>query len=166
MASGDVLGIFTPFQNEPPTSSYATLDTRNAHPVLDFNGASNESAVFTDVMRANYGGGGYTVDIWWTCDDAGNGTTDDVDFDVAFERLATADQDIDSDGFAAVNSDDATLTPTTSGVITKSTVTFTDGADADSVTAGDLYRLKVTRDAASDNEDGDVNVLAVQISET
>lgn len=166
MASGDFLSVFTPLSNEPPSSSYATLDLRNGHPVLDFDGASDESAVFTGVLPANYDGGGVTVDVYWTCDDAGNGSSDDVDIDIAFERMAAADLDIDGDSFAAVNSDDGTLTPTTTGVIAKSTVTFTDGADMDSVAAGEVFRIKVTRDGTNDAEDGDINVLAVVITET
>ena len=45
MSSGDTLLIFNPLHNEPPASNPATLDTRNQHPILDFDAATNESAV-------------------------------------------------------------------------------------------------------------------------
>jgi hypothetical protein len=45
MASGDTLVVLTPLGSEAPASSFATLGTRNAHPVLDFDAASTESAV-------------------------------------------------------------------------------------------------------------------------
>jgi len=50
MASGDTLLIFQPYNNSPPSGTYATLDTRNDHPVLDFDASTNESAVFSAVM--------------------------------------------------------------------------------------------------------------------
>ena len=61
MASGDTLLTFFPNDNEPPSSNYATLDTRNQHPVLDFDASVDESAVFTGILPRNYGGGGVTV---------------------------------------------------------------------------------------------------------
>ena len=45
MASGDTLNVFTPLQNEPPASIYATLDVRNLHPVLDFDGCHEPSSL-------------------------------------------------------------------------------------------------------------------------
>ena len=55
MASGDTLATFFPEDNEPPASAYATFDTRNAHPVLDFDGSTaDEEAVFTGVLPRNY----------------------------------------------------------------------------------------------------------------
>ena len=47
MASGDTLVVLTPLGNEPPVSNPATFDFRNNHPVLDFDDATNESAVFS-----------------------------------------------------------------------------------------------------------------------
>ena len=58
MASGDSLVIFTPLSNEPPSSNFATFDTRNAHPVLDFDDTTEEKVVFTGIMPRNYAGGG------------------------------------------------------------------------------------------------------------
>ena len=65
MASGDTLLIFTPLSNEPPSVNPATLDTRNAHPVLDFDAVVPEAAVFSAVMPRHYAGGGVTVYLHW-----------------------------------------------------------------------------------------------------
>ena len=73
MASGDTLLIFTPQANEPPSSNYATMDTRNSHLVLDFDGASNEDAVFSGVMPQHYDGGGVSVYIHYAMSSATSG---------------------------------------------------------------------------------------------
>jgi hypothetical protein len=163
MASGDTLVVFTPLHNEPPSSDPATLDTRNQHPVLDFDPTTNESAVFSGVMPRNYDGGGVTVYLHYAMSSA---TSGDVDWDVSFERIGDQQLDIDSDSFAAVNSVDNTTVPGTSGNVDIVNTTFTDGADMDSVAAGEAFRLKITRDAASDTAAGDAELLAVEIKET
>lgn len=163
MASGDTLLVFTPLNAEPPASNPATLDTRNQHPVLDFDASTNESVVFSGVMPRNYGGGGLTVYLHYAMSTA---TSGDIDWDVAFERIGDQQQDIDSDGFAAVNSVDNTTVPATSGNVDVVNVTFTDGADMDSVAAGEGFRMKITRDAASDTATGDAELRFVEVKET
>ena len=163
MASGDTLVVFTPLHNEPPSSDFATLDLRNLHPVLDFDASTNWSAVFSGVMPRSYAGGGVTVYLHYALSSATSGNTD---WDVAFERIGDQQLDIDADSFAAVNSVDNTTVPGTSGLVDIVTVTFTDGADMDSIAAGEAFRLKVTRDAASDTATGDAELLKVEIKET
>lgn len=162
MASGDTLVIFTPLANEPPASNYATLDTRNGHPALDFDAGTNESVIFTGVMPQHYAGGGVDVILHVAFSSA---TSGDSDWDVEWELIGVGDQDIDSDGFAAANSTDNTAVPGTAGHVQQITVSFTDGADMDSVLVGDLFRLRVTRDAASDTAAGDAELLAVELRE-
>lgn len=165
MASGDTLLIFTPLHNEPPASNYATFDTRNQHTVLDFDASTDESAVFKAVMPQHYAGTtGVTVYIHWG---ASGVVANDVIWDVSFERVSSEHQDIDADGFAAVNSVTDTA-PGTDGFVTICSVAFTDGADMDSVAAGDGFRLKITRDAdnGSDTMAADAELWAVEIRET
>ncbi|KKM82272.1 hypothetical protein LCGC14_1321210 [marine sediment metagenome] len=163
MASGDTLLVFTPLHNEPPASNFATLDLRNLHPLLDFDPTTNESAIFSGIMPRSYGGGGITVYLHYAMTSA---TSGDIDWDVALERIGDQQQDIDSDGFVAVNGVDNTAVPGTSGLVDIVAVTFTDGADMDSVAVGEAFRLKVTRDAASDTAAGDAELVAVEIKET
>jgi len=164
MASGDTLLIFTPYMNEPPSSNPATLDTRNLHPCLDFDATTNEDAIFSAVMPQSYAGTtGVTVYIHYSMSSATSGT---VDWDACFELIGDGDLDVDADSFAAVNSVDDTTVPGTSGLVDVVSIAFTDGADMDSVAAGDLFRLKITRDASSDDAAGDAELYAVEIRET
>ncbi len=163
MASGDTLLIFTPQHNEPPSTNNATLDTRNQHPVLDFDATTNEDAVFSAVMPRNYAGSGVTAYAHIAMSSA---TSGDVDVDGAFERIGEEKQDIDSDGFAAVQSVDNTAVPETSGNVFIVPIVFTDGAQMDSVAVGEGFRFKLTRDAASDTAAGDAELLFVEIKET
>jgi hypothetical protein len=163
MASGDTLLVFTPWANEPPASNYATPDVRNNHPVLDFDDTTNESAVFSAIMPRHYGGGGVTVYLHYAMTSATSGT---VDWDVAFERIGDQQLDIDADSFADANSVDDTTVPATTGNVDVVSVAFTDGADMDSVAAGETFRIKITRDAASDDASGDAELVAVEIKET
>ena len=164
MASGDTLIVFTPLMNEPPASNYATLDLRNQHPVLDFDAGTNESAVFTAIMPRGYAGTtGLTVYIHYAMSSA---EADTVDWDVAFERIGDQQLDIDGDSFAAVNSVDNTTVPGTTGLVDIVNVTFTDGADMDSVAVGETFRLKITRDATNDDAAGDAELVAIEVKET
>jgi|SRR3990172_3417557 len=163
MSSGDTLGKFLPQSNEPPTSNPATADVRNAHPVLDFDATTNESAVFSGVMPRHYSGGGTMAYIHFAMSSAVAG---DVDWDGAFERIGDDVQDIDSDGFAAAQSVDNTTVPATSGSVDIVSITFTAGAQMDSVAAGEGFRFKVTRDAVSDTAVGDAELRFVELKET
>jgi hypothetical protein len=164
MASSDTLAVFTVAHNVPPTSNPATVDTRNNHLVLDFDATTNEDAVFAGVMPQGYAGTtGVTVYLHYAMTTA---TSGDIDWDVAFERIGDQQQDIDSDSFAAANSVDNTTVPGTSGLVDIVSVAFTDGADMDSVAAGESFRIKVTRDAASDTATGDAELTRVEIRET
>ena len=164
MASGDTLLIFHPYNNEPTATVYATLDTRNQHPCLDFDASTNESAVFSAIMPQHYAGTtGVTVYLHYAMSSA---EADTVDWDVAFELIGDQDLDIDGDSFAAVNSVDDTTVPDTAGLVDIVSVAFTDGADMDSVLVGDSFRLKVTRDAVSDDAAGDAELYKVEVRET
>lgn len=166
MASGNTLLIFSPLDNEPPSSAYATLDTRNSHPCLDFDDTTDESAVFTGVMPRHYAGGGITVylHVAFTSEVDAN---EEARFDVAFERIGDGSQDMDADGFASAQSVDVTA-PSTAGHVEIASVAFTDGAQMDSIAAGESFRIKITRDAnhANDDAEGDAELVAVEIKET
>ena len=160
--AADTLWTFRPTDYEPPSSNYATLDTRNGHPVLDFDADTDESAVWSDVLPERYGGTGVTVEIVFAMTSA---TTGNVVWNAAFEDCG--DLDLDGDSFATAQSATQAVNGTC-GKIATASIAFTDGAQMDSLAAGDFGRLKITRDAdnASDTATGDAEVLAVHVKET
>lgn len=163
MASGDTLLIFIPQCSEPPASNFATLDLRNLHPVLDFDDATNESIIFRGIMPMHYAGGGITVRIHYAMTSAVELT---IDWDASFERIGYKSQDIDADGFAGVKSINDITVPSTCGHVDIANILFADGAEIDSIIAGDSFRLKITRDAVSDDAVGDAELLLVELRET
>jgi hypothetical protein len=162
MASGDTLIIFPMLANEPPVSNYALFDTRNGHVVLEFSGTTNKSAVFSAVLPNHYDSGGVDVILHWAMKTA---TTSTVDWDVSWERVAGTNG-LDSDSFASVQSANTETVPTTSGYVKTTTISFTDGAQMDSVAAGEAFRLKVTRDAASDASTSEAQLVKIEIKES
>jgi hypothetical protein len=164
MASGDTLIIFTPLANEPPSTNFAALDTRNGHPVLDFDASTDESAVFTGVLPRHYAGGGITISLRWA---ASSATTGNVVWNTQIERMEDEGTDFDSDAFAAAQAATAAA-PGTSGATQFTDIAHTSGAQMDSLAAGETFRLKVTRDAdnGSDTMTGDAELFAFEIRET
>lgn len=158
----ETLVRFTPQCNEPPSANFATLDTRNGHPVLDFDADADESAIFSGIMPNDYRGSGVIVYLHYAMTSAEINT---IDWDVSFERIGDQQLDIDGDDFAAVNSVDNTTVPGTTGLVDVVQVAFANGADMDSVAAGEGFRLKVTRDAINDDAAGDAELLFVEIKE-
>ncbi len=148
---------------EPPSSNYATLDTRNGHPVLDFDTTTQETAIWTGVLPRHYAGGGITVYIHWAATSATSGT---IGWDVSFERIGDGSQDIDSDGFATAQTVTAATVPGTSGNVDITNVAITDGANIDSVAVGEAFRIRVRRDVANDTASGDAELIAVELKET
>jgi hypothetical protein len=68
-----------------------------------------------------------------------------------------------SDSFATVNSEDNTAVPGTAGQEFTVAVTLTNN---DGVVAGDMVRVRVTRDAVSDTATGDLYVRGAEIRES
>lgn len=163
MAVGDTLVCFFPCDNEPPASAYATLAYRNGHPVLQFDAAADESAVFTGVMPRHYANGSFTVTLYWAATSATSGTCRWLFF---LEVMATLD--LDTDSFVGSYSVGGTANAT-NGVMTLSTVSFP-RAGVGSPSAGDVFRLKITRDADAttgpDDMVGDAELIAVELRES
>ena len=170
MASGNLLAVLKARDVIPPTASYATMDSRVGTnvlvDVLDFDDTADESAIFLGHMPDSYAGGGLTVKIEYMMTSATTGT---VSLDVSFMSITDDADDIDTKDFAAANNGNFTV-PTASGEVGYETITFSDGADSDSVAAGEDFFLKLTRDANSttstDDATGDLEALKITIFET
>ena len=97
MASGNTLCAFVPALCASfPASNYATPDLRNNHPVLDFDGSTDEEAYFELVMPAHYGGGGIAIDLYVALTSATSGTSR---WQTDIERINSAGPDLESDSF-------------------------------------------------------------------
>lgn len=166
MASGDTLAVFFPRDGELPGSAFATFDTRNVATVLDFDDTVDESVEFAGFMPRHYGGGGITVTVGWMATAAITGT---ISLDVGFKSVTDDADDLDTKAFATVNNANPT-TASVSGEVDYVEITFIDGADMDSVTAGEYFRMIVTRDAdgttSTDNLVGDMELVFVEVKET
>ena len=166
MASGDTLVVLLPMGYEPPASNYATIDTRGAHPVLDFDAGTEEAAMWTAYLPKNYAGGGLTVSSFWAFSSDTSGTnTIQVGADI--ERMNVSSSALPTEAFGGVNSATSVGTPTTTGQFIKVDVTFDSGADMDSLAADELFRLEITRIVANagDTATGDAELVGVVVKE-
>jgi hypothetical protein len=159
MATGETLYVFTP---QAKAQGTATIDTINGNPVLDFDSATDETAIFLGVLPRNYAGGGITATIVWSS----GLTTGDVVWDLQVERQNEG-TDMSSDSFAAAQS----VTDSTNGTAEYAnycTIPFTNGAQMDSLGVGESFRLKLTRDAdnVADTLAGDASLRRIEIKET
>lgn len=150
--------VFTATDSQPPASAFATIDTRNSIAVLDFDdGATNEATSFVSVIPegANLTSG-LKIRLHWMATSATSGV---VRWGVQIER---GDTDLDSDSFDTAEEANAT-TSATAGIPTVTEITTT---SLDSLTAGDLFRLRVYRDSSDTTNDtmtGDAELIAVEI---
>jgi hypothetical protein len=144
-----------------PTSNYATLDTRNTHPVLDFDAAGYESVYFHGVMPDNYvGDESIEVAIWYSMTSA---TSGDVQWGVRLENMNG--QDVDTDSFASYGGTTNTV-PSINGEVQEVTASLTlASSQLDSLQPGDLFRLHLTRSGggAPDTASGDAEVHMVEM---
>jgi len=158
MASGDTLCVFTSVANEPPTTNYALFAALNAHPVLAFTINTNQEGKFTGVLSPHYTGGGITAYIHYSC--AAN--TNNVTWGVSFDALpATAPTN--TDNYAAEQTT-TNAVPGTANTLAVVSIAFTNGAQIDSLAAGNAFHLKIRRTDNSAN--GDAHLIAIELKET
>lgn len=157
MASGNTLAVFTPQMATFPSSNFATPDLRNNHPVLDFDGATDEEVYFEGVMPAHYSAGSVVVDLYIALSSATSGTSR---WQTDFERINSAGPDLDSDSFSGTFQSNGGAASGTSGIPTVISITHTNGAQLDSLAAGEPFRLKVRRDADGTSGTDDITTDA------
>jgi hypothetical protein len=166
MASGNILCWWPASASIPPASSFAPLTRRNNHLVAQFDDTADESVDFEGVLPDNYSAGGLTVRLVWLAASATTGTTR---WEAQFERHEDDAVDLDSDSFASTQSAGGTAA-SVSGEPQYTDITFTNGAQIDSLAAGESFRLRVTRDAngttGTDDMVGDAQLLRVILLET
>jgi len=152
------LAVFTPRNNYPPATAFATLDTRNSIAVLDFDdGATNEAATFCGIIpeAANLSAG-LIVRIRWMATTA---TSGNCRWGAEWEKSET---DLDANSFDTAT-EAHTAAPSTSGIEATTSLTCT---AIDSLAAGDRFRLRVYRDSSDTTNDtmtGDAELIAVEV---
>ena len=147
---------FTPRDNQPPATAFATLDTRNSIATLDFDTATEEGAIFVGVVpEAAVLTSGLLVRITWTATTA---TSGDCRWGAQWMRLNT---DIDFDSFDTAT-EVTTTTNAISGVPALTAITCT---AIDGLTVGDAFRLRIYRDTTDplDTMAGDAELLTVEV---
>jgi len=147
---------FTPLNNEPPATNFATIDTRNSISVLDFDGTTQESAVFRGLIPEGASFSSLTSRIFFTS----IGSTGDVVWGVQYEQMLN--YDIDTDGFQTPGiTGSVTVSGTTGTVIELSLTT----SNIDGLTIGDPFRVKLYRDAtdAADTLTTDAEFIGLEI---
>jgi hypothetical protein len=164
MASGTDLVVFTPLMYVPTATNFATLSMRNRHPILVFDPSTDWNSIFPGLLPHSYSGGGITLEIHFSS----VSTTGAVRWQAAFERIGTV-LDVDADSFATAQSAGTTV-PATTGLLAVTTILFTDGAQIDSLAAGEAFRLKINRDAdgtsGTDDSTGVAELHRVLLRET
>lgn len=152
---------FKPQAVEGPTSAFAPLDKTNVRPVLMFDASSDEAAYWTDIAAQGFTGA-VTVVISYIMASATSGA---VRFQAQIEAITDGDAiDLDATtSFDTANSAGETV-PGTAGHMSQLSITMT---NADSIAAGDYFRLSINRDAdgtsGTDDAAGDCYVLLVEL---
>lgn len=147
--------VFTVMDNQPPATNFATLDTRNSIAVLDFDSATNESAIFASIVpEAADLSTGLKVRMHWMATAASGGN---CIWSTSIDALTGS---VVVDSFATAVTASSSPTATGSIVVAETTITTIDG-----IVAGDGYRLRVMRSGSSgdDTMTGDAELVLVEI---
>lgn len=160
MASGDLLSIPTP--SYPAGTAVPSLgllaggsSPAEAMEVFDFDASTIEYMDFYGRLSDRYASTGITLKFSWR---GKAGTSGNVVWQAAIRRLNSAETFSSSHSYSAQSSTDAV-----SGTLTRpseTTIAFTDGAQMDSLAAGEPFVLRVWRDATngSDTLTGDAQM--------
>lgn len=111
-----------------------------------------------------YAGGGITLTLDWLAASATSGVTR---WGAAFRRIEDDAEDLDAAHTYDYNDVDDTAA-SASGERSRATITFTDGADMDSVADGEPFILRIRRNAshANDSMSGNAQLLTIRGLET
>lgn len=168
--SGSGLGVVEFIREVPPGTIYATDDIRvggstpaEGFPVADFDDTTIEYRDYLCRLRG-YQGGGLTFVLGWAATSA---TSGNVVWDAAIRALPDDTEDMDASHTYDFNSVTAAAA-SASGELSYDSITFTDGADMDSLADGEFFILRLRRNASdgSDTMTGDAEVLGLVGAET
>lgn len=154
--------IFLPKDAELPGSNAPQLTTINDRPVLAFDASTDESCYWTAIAPQNLSGT-ITVVIFYFMASATSGA---VYVQTALEAITSGDA-LDLDAATSFGADNTVgdSVPATAGYMSGQLLTL---SNADSISPGDLFRLRFNRDAdnAGDTATGDMYVLAIEFRDS
>lgn len=113
-------------------------------------------------MPRNYTSGGITAALHWTVTTTSTGT---VGWALFFERSNDANHKVSVDSFAACQIVNPIVSTATCYQLITSSLAIANGTGLDSLTAGDLFRIKVSA-ASSDSNTGQRRLIGVELRET
>ncbi len=151
----------------PPASNHAdkgVLSTQNRiYMAFDAGTVEAMYSKATKIPEAYTGTGTLKADIYYI---AASATSGKFDFEISIEAITPLDAtDLDAgSSFDSINSQNKTV-PGTAGYLDSMTITLT---NKDSLASGDMFRIKLERDADDGTDDtaaGDARVLDVVIYE-
>jgi hypothetical protein len=163
MATGNIVGIIGDIVQ--PGTVYATFDTRTGGstpaenvPVYDFDDSTVEYLDFYGRLES-YAGGGLTLTFDWSATSA---TSGDVVWGAAIRRIQDDAEDMDSSHTYDYNDGTADTAASASGERSRQSITFTNGADMDSLADGETFVLRIRRNisSGSDTMTGDAELWA------
>lgn len=151
-----------PLSAEAPATLFAQIGFLNQHPFLAFDTTTQWLTVWTFFMPQNYTNtNGIKVVLHSTMASAVAGT---LGWLLSMERMDVS-QNQSADHFGATTTVVAATVPGTAGLPILQSANITKGANMASVVAGDLCRLKVARDVATDTAAGNAQLHAVEVQE-
>lgn len=147
----------------PSTYTAATFSVGTSSNSVLFpdHATNNYAAVWDRYLPEDYAGGGLTLEMQIATT---TGPTSDYTIGAAIERRLPGTFDFTASGFAAANTV-AAGNGNTANLVYTVTITFTDGADMDSLAAGEPFRLLIYR-SGGDTFSGNVYMLQWKLTET
>ena len=171
MASGNEMFRASAMSGIPPASSYPDLGVlaggatpAEQIPRWGFDDSSVEYLDFVLELPASYSGGGLTISF----KTGGAATSGAYVLSAAIRRIQDDAEDIDSAHSYDFNDSSAITTPSAVGEVGYDNITFTSGADMDSLAAGEMFVLRIRRNtgSGSDTMTGDMYFYSLVGKET
>ncbi len=150
-----------------PTTNFATRDTRNNHPVLDFDASTAETAYFKAFVPhgSSFAASG-TALTFLLESTATSATSGNIGWGVSIERIVANGIDIDSDSFGTEQTGSVAVNAT-SGKVSEVSITFTLAQLPASIAEGDQIRIAVRRNTSvGSNHTGDAELLGLYANMT
>tara|TARA_R110002126_G_scaffold291760_1_gene457019 strand:- start:5138 stop:5644 length:507 start_codon:yes stop_codon:yes gene_type:complete len=168
MASGDTLFVLKPGNGSPPATLAAALTgidgasvPAERYRVTAHDDTAVEHWDYKLVMPQAYAGTtGVTLRFW----SGGAAASGNYILSAAFRRVEDDTNDIEASHTYDYNDTSAITAPTVIGEVGIDSLTFTDGADIDSVAAGDMFILRVRVNGGTIV--GDTYIHQIEVQET